>query len=216
MIVGSPSLLQAVWDIIRLKGPKIGLFPNAAKCEWIWLDRSRSAPCPLTSDSRPSEILADFSILGVPPLISKKLLDGVQPLLEKLTSFEDSQAASFLLRVSFSAVRATFFMRTTPLTHWRSVASSFDSTIRGAFSSIVGFPLTDRAYTQASLTPRLGGFGLRQVTLHADGAFAASRFEVFSGWGPDLGCPIPSLLNKRLPSLWIPSCWSVVFCYVSP
>ena len=102
-------------------------------------------------------------------------------------AFEDTQAASFLLRISFSAVRATHFMRTTPLTHWRSIATTFDSNIRRAFETIVGFPLPPSAYTQASLTPRLGGFGIRQVVLHADGAFAASRFEVFSTWGSKLG-----------------------------
>ena len=75
-------------------------------------------------------------------------------------------------------------MRTTPLSHWRDLACSFDSKIRSAFESIVGFPLSNTEYTQASLTPRLGGFGIRQVALHADGAFAASQFEVFSAWGP--------------------------------
>ena len=69
-------------------------------------------------------------------------------------------------------------MRSTPLSHWRSVASSFDSAIRPTFESIVGFP---------RLTPKLGGFGLRQVVNHADGAFNASRFEVFSAWGSRLG-----------------------------
>src|SRR5947209_2271828 len=37
------------------------------------------------------------------------------------------------------------------------------------------------------LTPKLGGFGLRQVEAHADGAFNARRFEVFSAWGSRLG-----------------------------
>jgi hypothetical protein len=32
-----------------------------------------------------------------------------------LVDFEDSQAASYLLRVSYSIVRAVHFMRTTPL-----------------------------------------------------------------------------------------------------
>src|SRR5438067_126466 len=44
-------------------------------------------------------------------------------------------------------------MRTTPLSHWRSIAISFDSSIRRAFESIVGCPLPPSAYTQASLTP---------------------------------------------------------------
>ena len=108
-------------------------------------------------------------------------------MYEKLVAFEDTQAASFLLRVSFSSVRATHFMRTTPLSHWRSVASSFDSSVRRAFESIVGFPLSPQAYTQACLTPKLGGFGLRQVVAHAEGAFNASCFEVFSAWGSRLG-----------------------------
>ena len=68
VIIGSPSLLQTVWDIIRLKGPKCGLTPNPDKCEWIWLDRSRSSPCPLLSGASSSKIpvtaLVDFAILG--------------------------------------------------------------------------------------------------------------------------------------------------------
>ena len=70
VIVGPPSLLQQAWDIIRMKGPSLGLFPNAAKCEFIWLDPLRLSPCPLRSGSSPSSIpatpLSDLSILGVP------------------------------------------------------------------------------------------------------------------------------------------------------
>jgi hypothetical protein len=71
------------------------------------------------------------------PFVSKKLLEGVLPALEKLMAFEDTQAASFLLRISFYSVRATHFMRTIPITHWREVAASFDVMLRGAFEHIV-------------------------------------------------------------------------------
>ena len=47
VIVGPPDLLQQAWDIIRSRGPGLGLHPNASKCEWIWLGSSR-APCPFT------------------------------------------------------------------------------------------------------------------------------------------------------------------------
>ena len=102
-------------------------------------------------------------------------------------AFEDTQAAVYLLRVSYSSVRAVHFMRTTPLSHWHSIATSFDSSVRRAFESIVGFPLSQTAYAQACLTPKLGGFGIRRVTQHAEGAFNACRFEVFSAWGSRLG-----------------------------
>ena len=35
------EILQKVWDIIRLRGPDIGLYPNPTKCEWIWLGLPR-------------------------------------------------------------------------------------------------------------------------------------------------------------------------------
>ena len=90
------------------------------------------------------------------PFVEQKLLSNLTPLLEKLMAFEDTQAASFLLRISFSAVRATHFMRTTPLTHWRSIATTFDSNIRRAFESIVGFPLPLRLHPSFTHPPARG------------------------------------------------------------
>ena len=125
-------------------------------------------------------------------------------------AFEDTQAAIYLLRVSYSSVR-----RTTPLSHWHSIATSFDSSVRRAFESIVGFPLSQTAYAQACLTPKLGGFGIRRVTQHAEGAFNACRFV-------PLGVPVwvgprprpPPLHNKRPLFLWTPR--SFPFWFLRP
>src|ERR1051325_2364431 len=92
------------------------------------------------------------SIEKAPPKINSLLVD-----------FDDTQSAFFLLRVSFTIVRAVHFMRTTPLSMWRSQASRFDETIRFAAENILGVPFTDQVYRQACLTPRLGGFGLRRT-----------------------------------------------------
>src|SRR3954463_1070815 len=54
-------------------------------------------------------------------------------------------------------------MRTTPLNQWREQASKFDGMIRAATEKILGFPMDDPTFAQASLTPRLGGLGLRKV-----------------------------------------------------
>src|SRR6185437_15173340 len=48
---------------------------------------------------------------------------------------------------------------------------------RNAIEGILGFPMDDRTFTQASLTPKLGGLGLRRTVEHADLAFHASWHE---------------------------------------
>src|SRR6266404_5977751 len=49
--------------------------------------------------------------------------------MSKLIDFEDTQAAIFLLRLSFGIVRATHFMRTTPLCLWSKQAEEFDEKV---------------------------------------------------------------------------------------
>ena len=97
--------------------------------------------------------------------------------MNRLVEFEDTQAATYLLRVSFSIVRAVHFMRTTPLHQWIEQATKFDVMMRSAIEKILGYPMTDMIFAQASLTPRLGGLGLRKVVEHANLAFHASWHE---------------------------------------
>jgi hypothetical protein len=124
-------------------------------------------------------------MLGVPlgsdgfvsEFVEKKLLGRLQNTVNKLVDFEDSQAALYLLRVSYSIVRAVHFMRTTPLPQWHEQAVKFDGMIRQASEDILGFSMTDETFAQACLTPTLGGLGLRKSVEHADLAFSASWHE---------------------------------------
>ena len=83
----------------------------------------------------------------------------------------------FLLRTSFSIVRATHFMRTTPFRKWAKVAGKFDKQIWDAAQNILGLQIPEQVWKQASLTPRLGGLGLRRIVDHAEIAFSASGHE---------------------------------------
>ena len=124
-------------------------------------------------------------MLGVPlgldenaaTYIEKKLLGKLKFMVDRLADFDDMQSAFFLLRISFSIVRATHFMRTTPLKKWRKVAEKFDKQIWDAAQSILGWPIPDQIWKQVCLTPRLGGLGLRKVVDHAEIAFSASWHE---------------------------------------
>ena len=96
-------------------------------------------------------------------IVEAKLLGRLQDTVNRLVDFEDTQAATYLLRVSYSIVRAVHFIRTTPLNQWRQQAVKFDAMIRRAIESILGYPMDDSTFAQACLTPRLGGLGLRKV-----------------------------------------------------
>ncbi len=105
------------------------------------------------------------------------LLGSLDGPLQKLVDFEDSQAALYLLRVSYSIVRAVHFMRTTPLSQWKDEATEFDARIRGTAELILGRPFPDETYSQVCLSTKLGGLGLRRTVEHADLAFSASWHE---------------------------------------
>src|SRR6187402_454682 len=120
-IIGDVELLKKVWDLVQTRGPELGLHLNPSKCEWSWLDPNRSDRCPI--DGVAFVPHSEIQMLGVPlgcdefvsKFVEKKLLGRLQCTVDKLVDFEDSQASSYLLRVSYSIVRAVHFMRTTPL-----------------------------------------------------------------------------------------------------
>jgi hypothetical protein len=81
---------------------------------------------PLGSDSKASSY------------VGKKLLNRLSAMVDRLADFDDTQSAFFLLRTSFSIVRATHFMRTTPLAKWQNQAEKFDKQMWDAAQDILG------------------------------------------------------------------------------
>ena len=44
-IIGDVSLLKKVWELLKSRGPELGLYLNPSKCEWSWLNPDyRSMP----------------------------------------------------------------------------------------------------------------------------------------------------------------------------
>src|SRR5437764_13206912 len=98
-------------------------------------------------------------------------------VMSKLMEFEDTQAAIFLLRWSFGIVRATHFMRTTPLSLWTKQTEAFDKKVCHTVFHCLGLKPTPEAYDQASVGTSIGGLGIRRIVDHAKGAFTASWHE---------------------------------------
>lgn len=189
-IVGDVELLQKVWKLLVERGPEMGLELNPSKCEWTWLNPGCKEPCPIKQEGVPDEHQVKLvphdkiEMLGVPlgdRAFTSKFIEGdlqtrLKPVLERLEEFEDTQAALYLLRVSFSIVRATHHMRTTPLEQWKEHAEAFDTSICSTVQKILGV-VTEPVRKQASFTPKLGGLGLRRTVDHANFSFHASWHE---------------------------------------
>jgi hypothetical protein len=215
-IIASVEKLQRIWTLLKERGPALGLHLNPSKCEFSWLDPNCKLPCPIQLEGVAQEgqiklvPYSEIQMLGVPlgsgefvaDFVEKKLLGRLGTTIDQLIDFEDSQSAFYLLRVSFSIVRAVHFMRTTPLELWKTEAVEFDSRVRSAAEQILGFPMSDSSYAQAALTPTLGGLGLRRTTEHALGAFAASWHESQRQSGEDWAKPaeLPDYVPQKKAS----------------
>ena len=169
-------------DMLLEESPKLGLEVNPGKCEWS-LDPMCKKPCPISVPGG-----AGNQIVALPTDVPWAQMRKLQHSLKRscFTNcrswstdclFDDIQSAFFLLRTSFSIVRATHFMRTTPRAKWRKQAKCFFVKIWDAAQSILGLVFSEQTWKQACLTPRLGGLGLRKIEDHADIAFSASWRE---------------------------------------
>src|SRR3569832_1820498 len=121
-------------------------------------------PCPLERVALVET--SKIQILGVPlgsaefayQYVEGELLPTAQKVMAKLTAFEDSQIAMYLLRLSYSIVRASYFMRTTPLFQRLNHAKKFDDLVRTTSELILGTPMIDE---QACVSSCRGGLGIR-------------------------------------------------------
>ena len=53
------------------------------------------------------------------------------------------------------------------------VLIKFDQAVRSVLERVLGVPLSEAQWTQASIPAALGGIGLRQAALHGQAAFPA-------------------------------------------
>ena len=104
-----------------------------------WLDLECQNLCPIrlegVSEENQVKLVphSEIQMLGVPlgndvfvsEFVEARLLGRLTNTVERLVEFEVTQSAAYLLRVSFSIVRAVHFMRTTPLEKWREHAAKF-------------------------------------------------------------------------------------------
>ena len=120
-------------------------------------------------------------VLGAPigynAFVKEKLesrVEKVRNAVQLLPLLQDPHTEFVLLRSCLSLPKIMFILRALNTLDYQEPLMEFDSIIRGALSHLLGSPLTDIQWAQASLPVAMGGVGLRSAVDHAQVAHAVS------------------------------------------
>ena len=101
-------------------------------------------------------------------------VNKVRDVVERLPLLQDPHSEFVLLRSCLSLPKIMFMLRAVDTLEFLELLLEFDSIMRGALSQLLGSPLTDVQWAQASLPVAMGGLGLRSAVDHAQVAHAVS------------------------------------------
>ena len=183
-LVGTADALSAAVDIIRAEGPPLGLHLSPEKSTF-W-EGGRDLPSDPIGRNIPPAPRDGFEILGAPigsdrfvsGCLDKKV-DKISAIVDKLHLIDDLQSEYCLLRSCLSLPKFDYVARTThPCLHAQSM-NRFDGLMREALGSVIGHPLDDKQWDQASLPVSMGGMGLRRGTIHSPASYISSIAHSF-------------------------------------
>ena len=114
-----------------------------------------------------------------------------------------SHDALTILRNSLSAHKLNYNLRASPCAGHHSL-SKYDSILRQAIGSVININLSNDQWIQASLPVRLGGLGIRSVSMLAPSAFLASAAETKQIQDSILPShsTVPDTYVERLRTIW--------------
>ncbi|KAI0981116.1 hypothetical protein GJ496_008751 [Pomphorhynchus laevis] len=164
IIGGSPQAIAQSLNTLSIDFLTLKLHLHWSKTEIIGVPDAIQISSNLCHSSPANNTIGNFQLLGSPigstdfikDVLLRDLLPRLMKEIEVIANLPDPQSAYLLLRHCASAPKIGHLMRTiSPLT------------LRAS-------QLTVSARIQASLPFRLGGFGLRNTTIHSSNAFVTS------------------------------------------
>ena len=104
----------------------------------------------------------------------KSKVEKVRDVVDHLPLLQDPHTELVLLRSCLSLPKIMFLLRAVNTLDHHEELLEFDGIIRDALSHLIGTPLTDLQWAQASLPVAMGSVGLRSAVDHAAVAHAVS------------------------------------------
>ena len=116
---------------------------------------------------------------SVVPALAHKM-ESIQNTCDKLFILNDSQVSLLLLRACLGVCKVNFLLRVLPYSLSHVWAPQVRACLKKAVDSIVGAPLSEVQWQQASLPCNSGGLGIRDPVMVAPFAHVASVISVVS------------------------------------
>ena len=190
-IVGTPLQLHHALRIVLERAAVVGLELNLPKCQ-LWgpafpLDNNGRATLPpgtpLDSALRQVALVPYHPDTGLKVLglhvchlaagpfsafarsIWGKRLQDARRKCEALALLPEAHVQLTLLRCCLDARKVNDLLRATPLDQASDVASSFSALLRDTLGFIIGTPVSDTQWAQATLPARYGGLGIQDPSV---------------------------------------------------
>jgi len=227
---GDVRTLAAIYDIIKVRGSRIGLKVNPEKCH-LWTPVGLVEPLPSSLNEvqlhGPAEGL---KVLGCPVGSSswvhawvEEFAEGFATMLDRLKQLSNPRAASQILRTCLGSSKVMFLLRTLPWEEGVWLASFASGALRHAWELILGCSLPDLSWDLACLSIENGGLGILDPMKTQPIAFIASFLSALSSdaashivdlcpgfsealqrvspWCPDLAKDLSRIVDSSSPTL---------------
>ena len=185
VIAGDRQAVIRALGLIEELGPHLGLHINLHKCELFSRNGNSLFPTSVKFSPHPNMVILGSplgDLIHVSRFIADRNLHS-KVLLKAITEVAeiDLHVAFSLLRLCASFCKHVHLSRTTPPSLCSDSLKFCDDEVRSCLSSCLAVDIPDPNWTQAQLSPSMGGFGLRSLSGHSPAAFISSLAA--SGFG---------------------------------
>ena len=177
--IAEHEVLRKVLEFVVLEGPKLGLNLRLSKSVIWW--PTVSEDWHLYPSTLSQSLESGIKILGSPigsAAFSESLIGDrvakISRVMSAALSLPSKHCQYVLLRHCICYPRIAFALRTCPPDQIPNSLAVFDLNLRSAVGDMVGVPLSDDAWVQATLPISLGGLGFTCASVVAPAAFLSS------------------------------------------